>query len=115
MSLPIFYIQVTIAILSPIFEPVIIPILIFREVFQKHDFNWNSTDGTVKYKQDTIYFFDSERSNGTLEDKITILNPVMVVRNYILLFYRLVQWLAGKERSVRPVERKVSEKGWARK
>lgn len=49
---------------------------VFSEQHEKTSLVWNDDNGTVSYKQVRTWHFLPERSNGTLEDKVTILNSV---------------------------------------
>lgn len=52
----------------------------FREKPQKINITFNS-NSTVSYKTMSTFFFDDEGSNGTLDDIITTINVVSVVRS----------------------------------
>jgi len=49
---------------------------VFTEQHYKTNITWNDNNGTVTYKQIRKWNFVPELSNGTLEDKVTIFNPV---------------------------------------
>lgn len=52
----------------------------FVEKYKKVDITWNDND-TVSFRQLKTWHFDEKGSKGTLEDKVTNLNPVAVVSN----------------------------------
>lgn len=52
----------------------------FVEKYKKVDITWNDND-TVSFRQLKTWHFDAKGSKGTLEDKVTNLNPVAVVSN----------------------------------
>jgi len=49
---------------------------VFQEQHEKSSIVWNHENGTVTYKQIRSWVFQPHLSNGTLEDQVTILNPV---------------------------------------
>lgn len=49
---------------------------VFQEQHEKTSIVWNHENGTVTYKQIRTWVFQPHLSNGTLEDQVTILNPV---------------------------------------
>nr|CAD7264916.1 unnamed protein product [Timema shepardi] len=49
-----------------------------RETHQKVNITWNDNN-TVSYRQTKRWFFDQDRSNGSLQDNVTTLNVVAVV------------------------------------
>lgn len=50
----------------------------FRETRDKEDVKFHDRDSTVSYKPISYYYFDSEGSNGTLDDVIVNLNIVAI-------------------------------------
>merc|ERR1719150_2835569 len=48
---------------------------VFTEQHYKTNISWNN-NGTVTYKQIRSWHFQPQLSKGSLEDKVTILNPV---------------------------------------
>lgn len=51
----------------------------FREFPDKSDIVWHPENDTVSYRRFSNFFFDSEGSNGTLEDIIVSINVVALV------------------------------------
>lgn len=49
---------------------------VFTEQHEKTDIVWNNNNDTVSYKQIRTWHFLPERSNGTLDDEVTILNSM---------------------------------------
>lgn len=54
----------------------------FTEIKEKVDVVWND-NGTVSFRQLRWWYFNASRSNGSLDDLITTLNPVAVVCTYL--------------------------------
>lgn len=52
----------------------------FREKPQKINITFNDNNSTVSYKTMSTFYFDYDGSNGTLDDVITTINVVAVVR-----------------------------------
>ncbi|KAG7213401.1 hypothetical protein KM043_002686 [Ampulex compressa] len=48
----------------------------FREIKQKVNITFHPENGTVSYYQQRFWYFDAERSNGSLQDQVIQLNPV---------------------------------------
>lgn len=55
------------------------PNFFFRERREKVNITFHPENSTVSYSQKRTWFFDSSRSNGSLQDKVTALNVVAVV------------------------------------
>ena len=51
----------------------------YREKRYKIDLSINKTADTVTYRQPVIYYFRPDRSNGTEDDMINIINIPLVV------------------------------------
>lgn len=52
----------------------------FTEIKEKVDIDWHPTNDTVSFRQKSTFFFDAAGSNGTLDDIITTLNIIALVR-----------------------------------
>lgn len=52
---------------------------VYIEKYEKVDLVWNDNNDTITFKQLRKWYFDPTRSNGSLDDQITCLNPVAVV------------------------------------
>ncbi|KYN06540.1 PREDICTED: protein croquemort-like [Cyphomyrmex costatus] len=63
----------------------------FKEVRQKSDIKFNHENKTVSYVQRRIWYFDEERSNGSLSDVITNLDAVTVSGVHKIRFWE-VDW-----------------------
>ncbi|KAI4488841.1 hypothetical protein M0804_004339 [Polistes exclamans] len=50
----------------------------FIEISQKVNITFHSNNGTVSYFQRRFWYFDEKRSNGTLEDKVSLLDIAVV-------------------------------------
>lgn len=48
----------------------------FRERPEKVDIEWHDHNATVSYRKKSVYFFDEEGSNGSLDDMISSINIV---------------------------------------
>ncbi|XP_063236007.1 protein peste-like isoform X2 [Bacillus rossius redtenbacheri] len=55
---------------------------VFNELEEKVNVTWNDNH-TISYQQRRTWFFDAERSNGSLADNITTLNVVAVTASYV--------------------------------
>lgn len=51
----------------------------FTERPEKVDIVWHNHNHTVSYRKKSVYFFDEEGSNGTLDDVISSINVVALV------------------------------------
>jgi len=67
-------------------EEIVNVIMKCREIRQKDDIQFNHENKTVSYFQRRIWYYDAERSNGSLSDIITNLDPVTVVSYFITSF-----------------------------
>ena len=55
--------------------------LLTREVHERVNIT-NYPNGTMSFQQKRMWYFDEERTNGTLDDIITSLNvPLVVIHN----------------------------------
>lgn len=52
----------------------------FIEHPDKVDIKWHPENASVSYRKMSYYYYDSEQSHGHLNDKITTLNAVALVR-----------------------------------
>jgi hypothetical protein len=55
---------------------------------EKVDIVWNPNH-TVTYRQVRRWYFDHENSNGSLNDNVTLLNVVPVVRQDVFYLYKI--------------------------
>ena len=51
---------------------------VFREEHEKTNITFNKSDYTVQYMQKKFWYFDAEKSSGSLDDEIFTLNMVAV-------------------------------------
>merc|ERR1711936_1043651 len=51
---------------------------VFREEHEKTNITFNKSDHTVQYMQKKFWYFDEEKSSGSLDDEIFTLNMVAV-------------------------------------
>ena len=51
---------------------------VFREEHEKTNITFNKSDHTVQYMQKKFWYFDAEKSSGSLDDEIFTLNMVAV-------------------------------------
>lgn len=51
----------------------------FTERPEKVDIVWHNHNSTVSYRKKSVYFFDEEGSNGSLDDVISSINVVALV------------------------------------
>ncbi|XP_053613206.1 protein croquemort-like [Plodia interpunctella] len=56
---------------------------VFREFHSKENLTWNDENSTVTYFNKRSWHFDEERSNGSLSDLITSINPIVVTIAYM--------------------------------
>ncbi|XP_043505023.1 protein peste-like isoform X2 [Polistes fuscatus] len=56
----------------------------FIEISQKVNITFHSNNGTVSYFQRRFWYFDEKHSNGTLEDKVSLLNATVVLDGRIV-------------------------------
>ncbi|KAG5318132.1 CRQ protein, partial [Pseudoatta argentina] len=61
----------------------------FREIRQKDHIQFNHENKTVSYFQRRIWYYDAERSNGSLSDIITNLDPVTVSAAHKVRFWEI--------------------------
>lgn len=55
----------------------------FREVRKKKNIRINSATDSISYEQETLFYFDQEKSgNCSEDDEITVVNPAITVRNF---------------------------------
>lgn len=52
----------------------------FTEKPDKVDITWNPENSTVTYRRLSLYYFDEEGSKGRLDDVVTSVNVVALVR-----------------------------------
>lgn len=52
----------------------------FTEKPDKVDITWNPDNATVSYRKLSLYYFDEEGSQGSLDDVVTSVNVVALVR-----------------------------------
>lgn len=57
-----------------------------REVHEKVNLTWNE-NGTVTYKVIKRWFFDEEKTNGSLSDQVTSINIVAAVGTPLIETY----------------------------
>ncbi|XP_067010074.2 protein croquemort [Anabrus simplex] len=55
---------------------------VFTEVHEKVNLTWNPNN-TISYKQIRRWYFDAERSNGSLDDEVTTLNVVALTAAFV--------------------------------
>ncbi|KAJ9578477.1 hypothetical protein L9F63_005297, partial [Diploptera punctata] len=55
----------------------------FKEYFDKVNVTWNKNN-TISFKRRRVWYFDPEKSKGTLDDVITTLNPVALSAAYTM-------------------------------
>lgn len=55
----------------------------FTEITDKSQIRWHPKNSTISYNRRSVYFFNAEESVGRLEDKITTINAVAMVRTLI--------------------------------
>ncbi|CAH0581631.1 unnamed protein product [Chrysodeixis includens] len=58
---------------------------VYRESHKKVNITWND-NGTLTFYNQRYWHFEPEMSNGTLEDQITSINPIVVTIPYILRY-----------------------------
>jgi len=51
----------------------------FTERPDKVDIHWHPENASVSYRRRSLFYFDAEGSNGSLDDEITTLNAVALV------------------------------------
>lgn len=66
---------------------------VFREIDTKEKLMWNK-NFTITFNQRKTWIFEASLSNGTLNDKITNLNPVATTVNYIVRHKKLLVRIA---------------------
>lgn len=54
----------------------------FTERPEKVDIVWHDENATVSYRKKSVYFFDEEGSNGSLDDVISSINVVALVSTH---------------------------------
>lgn len=54
----------------------------FTERPEKVDIEWHDENATVSYRKKSVYFFDEEGSNGSLDDVISSINIVALVSTH---------------------------------
>lgn len=52
---------------------------VFKEVHDRVDLDWHNDNDTISFNQTRTWYFDSERSTGTLDDLITNINVIATV------------------------------------
>lgn len=52
----------------------------FTEITEKSKIRWHPKNFTISYKRRSVYYFNPEESVGRLDDKITTINVVAMVR-----------------------------------
>lgn len=60
----------------------------FREVTDKTHIRWHPRNSTISYRRKSTYYFDAEGSVGKLDDVITTVNVVALVRNWLTLIIK---------------------------
>jgi len=63
---------------------------VFKEVHERVNIT-NYPNGTMSFQQKRMWYFDEERTNGTLDDIITSLNVPLVGAAYTMVDYPLLQ------------------------
>lgn len=56
---------------------------VFVEKHRRVDLNWYDDNSTVSFNQIRTWHFSPERSNGSLDDKVTNLNVLTAVRVFL--------------------------------
>ncbi|XP_050668711.1 protein croquemort-like isoform X2 [Leptidea sinapis] len=62
---------------------------VFQEIRKKVNITWNS-NGTVTFRNQRWWYYQPERTNGSLSDMVTTINPIVVTIAYALRHDRLM-------------------------